>query len=727
MLIQLFAAVAFALPNAEFARYHRQITGCEPAVGAVTFAVDSKVSNFGADAYTIKSDGEGVKITGSNERSVWYGLYDLLERRGGCHWFWDADVVPHRDSIDLSGLDVREEARFEYRGIRYFAHRGLTRFQAEHWGFADWKREIDWILKRRLNVFMLRIGQDDLFQRAFPETCAYPDPSKELPGHGKGYDNRSLFWSLRYRGKLRQDVQRYALERGLLVPEDFGTMTHWYSRTPQDFLDRMQPPFLPQTTTSYGQPSGRVWDIRDEKWADAYWHLTKTAVSAYNDPNPALLHTIGLGERSCFTNRADNFRLKTDTLGKFIGRAHTDYPDAKIMLAGWDFFFSWLPEEVRKFVGTLDPKREIIWDYEGDTDGDNNFTVWDVVGKFPYTFSIFLAFEDGLDARANYPRIEARQKLVQEDPYCRGYLLWPEASHTDILCLRYFTANAWSRTAVPIDKVLAEFCASRYGTDSERWQTLWRLALPMSYQLGWGSNYAKEILDHRKWQSLKNDRYNDGNFWTNERTFPEAVDGAHELFRGLATLDWKASVATERDAIDLARMAGDRVTIAARDRLLRAYHEWKGGRAKAEDVVRRAEDLKRLAVLMADVLALHTDYSLAESFDRLNAVCRVVNPDFPKVLMENASCNYCFSHQAEPARHWYAPAIAAFADDFICRVRADDRSALGPFPPVERFREDVFMRRSLESMRPTLPRTQETFQSLMMNLAREADGFSARR
>lgn len=193
------------------------------------------MSKSGKDAYTIISIGSGVNITGSNLRSVWYGLYDLLERRGGCHWFWDGDVVPTKESIDLSGLDVREEAHFEWRGLRYFAHRGLTRFQAEHWGPEDWKKEIDWCLKRRLNVFMLRIGQDDLSQRAYPDIVPYPDPSKDLPGHGKGYDNRTLFWSLEYRGRLRQMIQRYALNRGLEVPEDFGTMTHWYSRTHEEF------------------------------------------------------------------------------------------------------------------------------------------------------------------------------------------------------------------------------------------------------------------------------------------------------------------------------------------------------------------------------------------------------------------------------------------------------------------------------------------------------------
>ena len=163
-------------PRAEFAKYYRQIVGKEMPEGLVRFAIDPKVSKSGRDAYRIVTTAsvqqQVVTIIGSNLRSVYYGVYDLLERRGGCRWFWDGDVVPKKGALDLSGLNVKEEAHFEYRGLRYFAHRGLTRFQAEHWGLDDWKKEIDWMLKRRLNVFMLRIGQDDPFQRTFPESCA---------------------------------------------------------------------------------------------------------------------------------------------------------------------------------------------------------------------------------------------------------------------------------------------------------------------------------------------------------------------------------------------------------------------------------------------------------------------------------------------------------------------------------------------------------------------------
>ena len=230
-----------AVACAEFAKYHRLATGADAPEGLVSLAVDPSVSETGNDAYAIVSSGGGATVTGSNPRSVLYGVYDLLARRAGCRWFWDGDIVPRRAAIDLSGLDVHEESRFRYRAIRYFAHRGLTRFQAEHWGFDDWRREIDWCVKRRLNCILPRIGMDDLWQRAFPDVVPYPDPSKPLPGAGTGYDDRSPFWPLQFRGRLRRAVADYAFARGLRIPADFGTMTHWYSRTPREFLEREKP------------------------------------------------------------------------------------------------------------------------------------------------------------------------------------------------------------------------------------------------------------------------------------------------------------------------------------------------------------------------------------------------------------------------------------------------------------------------------------------------------
>ena len=95
----MLLAVSLALPQAEFAKYHELITGRVPDEGLVSFAVDQSISKSGNDAYSIVSRGNGARITGSNLRSVLYGVYDLLERRGGWRWFWDGDIVPKKGCV----------------------------------------------------------------------------------------------------------------------------------------------------------------------------------------------------------------------------------------------------------------------------------------------------------------------------------------------------------------------------------------------------------------------------------------------------------------------------------------------------------------------------------------------------------------------------------------------------------------------------------------------------
>ena len=723
--ILLTVAAAFAagfagadeatIAQAEFAKYHQLVTGRAAAPGTLRLKIDPSVSTTGKDAYRIVSVGAGVVITGANGRSLLYGVYDLLERRAGCRWFWDEDVVPKKASIDLTGLDVREEAQFEYRGLRYFAHRGLTRFQAEHWGLEDWKKEIDWCLKKRLNTFMLRLGQDDLFQRTFPETCAYPDPSKPLPGHGKGYDNRSLFWSLEYRGKLRADVQAYGRERGMMVPEDFGTMTHWYSRTPEDYLEKKNPPFLPQATKGYSEKNGLVWDIRDPKWADEYWKLTKTAVDAYGGGQAGLLHTIGLGERRCYTNRTDNFNLKLQALDTFIGRARRDYPDAKILLGGWDFYFTWRPEEVEALTKRLDPKHVIIWDYEGDAVTDyrkemqgirNNFTKWGVVGKFPYTYSVFLAYESALDMRANYPVIESRQKIVQNDPMCKGYIFWPESSHTDTLLLEHFTANAWTRGGATVDALLPRFCRDRYGEGAAALEPIWREAIPISRLLDWGGNYRNFAVGRStRFRNLDTD---------GQEGFAQAVRRVPALLRKLAAVEIRDE-RTLRDVVDLARMFADRAIVGVNNDVICGYNDWRKGKGDATRILRAAETLAKLGGQMAKLLEQHTDFSLWESFQRLDAIEKVRNPDFPQVLLDNASNGYCSSHQYECAEYWYRPAIEAMCREVTDNIRADRKVALGRADDTLRQR---LLATPLATMRPTAARTPANLRAVLDGIAK---------
>ena len=709
----------FSLQRAEFAKYYREITDRDAPEGAVRFAIDPKVSKSGRDAYRIVSEGSGAAITGSNLRSVWYGLYDLLERRGGCHWFWDGDVVPKKESIDFSGLDVHEEAHFEYRGIRYFAHRGLTRFQAEHWGPEDWKREIDWLLKRRLNTFMLRIGQDDLFQRAFPETCPYPDASKPQRGMYAGYNDRTLFWSLEYRGKLRRDLQKYAFDRGLMAPEDFGPMSHWYSPTPDSYLANKKPPFLPQCNKTHGEPHLRVWDVRDDRWVDEYWKLTKTSIEEYGKdaPEPRLLHTIGLGERRCYKDRKANLDLKVDTMGKFLSLAKRDFPDAKVLLASWDFL-AWTPEEVREYLGALDKKHVILWDYEGDfREAKSNFTTWDVMGKFPYTYSTFLAFESALDARADYPFIEKRRELVENDPACVGWIFWPESSHTDTLFLRYYTANAWSKKGITHGVVLDEFCASRYGGNAGKMNAVWNAALPASHlrRQDSDSSWCLNAMQHLMYFGFEKK-----GCARRSGTWAKPVVDAAAALGGLADVPWKGDF-MRRDTIDIVRMVLDRLISLRTDELGRDIENWRSGKSDGADLATRAREIARLCEMFADVLSLHTDYSLWESYLRLDAIENVKNPAFEKTLFENAANRYCLSHQYEVVRHVVAPAVASMAEQLAKAVESgDSKATFTAKSDMAKFRSEA-KAKSLESLKPVLPRTDENFRMVLREILKLID------
>lgn len=454
--------------------------------------VQSLRIRYGTDDYCIrtyeKDDRHILILAGGRGRSTLYAVYDYFERFANCHYYWDGDIIPHTDQLPMAEIDIKESPRFFYRGLRYFAHRGLKRFQAEHWNFEDWKQEIDWLVKKRLNFFMLRIGMDDIWQRAFPDDVPYPNTFKTVEGaDAEGYNDRSDFWTLKYRGDLRIKVLEYARSLDLMYPTDCGTMTHWYSRTPKEFLASRKPSFLDQACKQYiSSDTGKVFDFTEKENMDHYMHLTKTMVDQY-DKSTALFHTIGLGERRIYEDHKKNFTLKRIAYRRIAENIHQRYPESKLMLASWDFCGFWSTEEVAELVAELDPERTVILDYTSDmNDPDHSFLKWNVVGKFPWIFGIFHAYESETELRGPYDRIAERMKVAASDPYCKGMILWPENSHSDPLILEYLACNAWSPLSRSVEEILETFCNGRYGAHAHRMNDCWQAILPF-LQLGeWG-------------------------------------------------------------------------------------------------------------------------------------------------------------------------------------------------------------------------------------------------
>ena len=613
---------------------------------------------YGTDDYCIKScQSEGrnfLILAGGRGRSTLYAVYDFFERFAGCHYFWDGDVIPHSDSLCTDNINIVESPRFEYRGLRYFAHRGLKRFQAEHWSFDDWKQEIDWMVKKRLNFFMLRIGMDDVWQRAFPDVVSYPDEFQNIEGY-KDYDDRSDFWTLKYRGELRERVLDYARLLDLDYPVDCGTMTHWYSRTPQEFLEKVKPTLLVDNHYGHNSDTGKVWDFRIKENIDNYMRLTETMVENY-EKRCDMFHTIGLGERKMFKDPHKNFSLKLFAYRRIAENIRKRYPNSKLLLASWDFVGWWKPEEVKALVQELDPERTLILDYTSDTNNpESSFLNWGIVGEFPWIFGLFHAYESESELRGAYDRMDERLRVAAEDPYCKGMILWPELSHSDPLILEYLTANAWNPLEKSLENITETFCKNRYRIHTSELNECWQKLLSFIKLGDWGGYSNNISVDDELyvercplWQAHSN-------IWTgaaeavnficeNEKpykkfytakiaqtvpTLPDAVSA----IRQLANINAFNDPFVLRDSIDITQTVLSRML-----NFLLATAIFNVNNRQTVQVCR--QNYLTIIKCLADVLSLSSDYSIYYTLEAIKKTAPV-NPRFELTLKHNICCGYC--------------------------------------------------------------------------------------
>jgi len=608
-------------------------------------------------------------LAGGRGRSTIYAVYDFFERRCGCHYFWDGDVVPKAETIDISRLNVVEKPRFTYRAIRYFAHRGLKRFQAEHWDFEDWKKEIDWLCKKRLNTFMLRIGMDDMFQKAFPDIVEYPSNESPLPEAGEWYDNRTTFWSLKYRGELRKRIMDYAFECGLMHPEDCGTMTHWYSRTPKQFLEKVKPGFLSQISKGYSELTGLVWDIFDEENLNNYWKLTDASIKEYGKPE--LFHTIGLAERTYSDDRKVNLNLKKYVYKKIIDYVSRTNPNAPLMIASWDFVSSLESDEVAELLRIFNPDKTIVLDYTVDLQNkENNFETWGIIGKIPWIFGIFYAYEPQNHVHGDYEYISKKLEIAEKDPMCKGMALWSEYSHCDSLMMEYFSENAWHPTGLTIEETADRLCEKRYGADSQIMKKMWNALLPVlklpdkCYIPFCFDLLEPEFARTPVWKIIRDEeiRKDYSEYW---KTHAEDIKDYEEDMRTLLGLaaelpaDLFEKPFIRRDVVDMLRTIVFKKLQYTYAQAIFGLRNWSKGVESESVIMDNLKYGRKLLAVLGDALGLCEDYSMYNSFVDLGKN-RKLNPYFEEAYKENVVNYYSRAGVYEVVKGVYEKEADAF-------------------------------------------------------------------
>ena len=648
---------------------------------------------YGGDGYRILSlkrdKDQCLILAGGSGRSTLYAVYDFFRRQAGVEYFWDGDVIPQRAQIPWDSLDVRETPRFEYRGLRYFAHRGLHRFQAEHWDLDDWKREIDWLVKKRFNLFMLRAGIDDLFQRAFPGEVPYPPTDGRDPdAKPRSYDDRTSFWPLKYRGELRKQVLQYARDRGLLHPEDTGTITHWYSHTPSSFY-RSHPdfPVIRDQKTGYTLSTHAIWDIESEQTWETYWKLTATHIREFGCPR--IFHTIGMAERTFGKDARDNLQRKLYVYRKTQQTLREHYPDAPLLIASWDLAGWWKDADVQTLLAELDPQRTIILDYTADCADKVTYRDWAMAGHFPWIFGIFHGFARNSDVHEDYGILTARLREAAADSQCRGLVLWSEISHNDTFLLEYLADNSWQPQRLDLGSAASRYCRTRYTAGlAEPMQSIWTDFLATSQSMHWSMTGTRSacwsepqfrVLGGGAMTTLTPARL--ASLQAEYRRVAPTLKPAPAVLGRLAAMAGAnfENPLWRRDALDMARTIANRALFAALARGASEMEAWRLNKAKPDRVRRLAQTSQDLLATLGSLLALSDDFSMQASHDRLSkaqplgGVEPVVNPHAQQTLKGNAENDYCRSHHYELVEQVYRREMAVYWSWVLGRLDSDDR------------------------------------------------------
>ena len=656
--------------------------------------LDSLNIRYGTDDFRILSledDNRTILIlAGGRTRADYYAVYDYFERYCNCRYFWDGDVIPKRAELPVRGLDYQHRFQLRYRGLRYFAHRSLHRFQAEHWSLPEWKNELEYLLKKKFNLFMLRIGHDDIFQKTFPELVDYPPEDRQDPDAiDRSYDDRTCFWGLKERARLRREIIRHAKKLDLFHPVDMGPMTHWYSRTPVDFLKKEQPPLLSQSTAGYNEQTGLCWDLTIDRNIENYWKLTKAELKYYDTPD--FFHIIGLAERK-FGERRQNLQMKLYAYRRFIRKLREEYPHAPLLIASWDLMLEWDAEEVRQLVSEFDPENTIILDYTEDLQyRHNDFLQWGLPHNFPYIFGIFQGVERYSGSAFDFEYTERNFAHTVNDPCCKGMIMWSEMSHAHTMLHEYLAKRS---AGMPFS--VAEFCRDRYGKNAGKMEAVWKR---LEKEFAENSFHRTLLIFDDTFNLLMHlgemyQDHTDSSMQEQFRRMQEMRPRLTGIYSALAEVIRNgADERTRRDVLDIAR------THLMSD-MLREFADvmydlglWRSGAEKKPS----GDRFVQLTRMFHQLLATDGEYSLLKSLERLAKV-HPLNPASEETLKGNAENFYCRTYITELALGIYIPE-AEFWRDWIAASGRSDRETKEEFDKAAAVIRDAFYAKPLAAYR----------------------------
>lgn len=549
----------------------------------------------GLDGFIIKSladdTGRALVLGGSVDHATLYAVYDLLERFGNVGFNRYLERVPRVGTFVVPPADIAERPRFRYRifggQIAYFGW--------YWWSLEDWKQEMDWYAKRRINmVHFLPFGTEPVKNKVLEDM--FGTPYRPGPNDARYHAN----------GK---EVAEYAARLGVS-----GVIGIWDGRVTEEFREQH-----PDGRYIEIQIPGHPREICVHPADPLYRQIVQAFVGPLRRAYPGtrfFFFPDPLSERIPPFDEAEMAAYRTSVAEALNGIMEDSAGDITWVMITWGWLGDervWpkasLPGFFRSFP---EDAPMVIWDLRGSRSAlykDTEYWYgrpWAFVPMGAYAFDGYL--------HGDMAGLLGRVREIVTDPRgksCMGLGMMPELRDYFPLYLDLTLKLAWKPGTITMDSYLEDYVRRRYEPASgpamtkvmrvladtvytaKNWDAGDRLRGEPHYQLSPGVTTVKFDIHRELVQGDGKQR----SLLKEKEDFPRRLAQALELALGVADTE-RGNRSYERDLVDICRATIKELFNQHLQRLVDAYRQ-----GDEEVFEREAEFIKLLLRGLLDAVA----------------------------------------------------------------------------------------------------------------------------
>ena len=401
----------------------------------------------GLDGFVIRAleiDGRNVLVLGgSQDRGTLYAVYALLESVLGVGFYRDGERIPSQPTIEVGRLDIRERPRFEGR------HDGngcMYNYSAMCWTWDDWKRELDWKAKRRVNCMY---AINELESALVPEILA-----------GWGVRTSPAQTSAYCRQHAR--MVEYARKLGIRVP------FHIPALGVSDELLEVFPNTRTITSDWCGFAPIRTMHPADPLFRRFIVEFIRWRTERYGTDH--LYFANFLSEARLLGGAGDRHQVNLEFARATSDALREADPDAVWLVDTWSFdmdssdpLMRWSADQVNEYLDAIKVPI-VVWDLWSEESEKYKRTSY--FGGKPWGFGVLHSFGGSSYPQGDVSNLLERVHEIDQTSggeRCKWFISAPEIVDFNGFYFELAALLSWNPAAITLDGYVETYCRRRYG------------------------------------------------------------------------------------------------------------------------------------------------------------------------------------------------------------------------------------------------------------------------